>query len=382
MCTRVHLQRAPMGDFGRALLYHLVGVSPVDAEARLDASLRAVDPDLADWALERRVPVAGDAGRGKNSRRGAPGAWEFKARSVHELAGLATYTTSRAQRRLLGPLRSVHVSANCGGDAPDPAAVLQLRAVLRQLVAWHGDTLTALTLRQCGVVAAAVEGGILQALHVLERLDLSYNEALDSIDALPPRLKSLNVEGCCRLTRLRLGHDQVSRLEEVRAARCRLVALPPALLDAPTLRVLDVAGNDIVEVPDAFGARAGALSSLRLAGNVLAHVPPTIAFAAALTGLSLTGKPGDHAKLASLPVEVALLVNLRTLAVAWHALTELPNLSPLDRLQSLDASHNRLTLCLSSRLPTNLTTLSLSDNLLQEIDDGAPPQLLCPVRLS
>jgi internalin A len=136
-----------------------------------------------------------------------------------------------------------------------------------------------------------------------------------------------------------------------------LSELPSAALAVgAAARVLDAAGNQLTELPEAM-ASLTSLQRLRLSANRLsaAGVPSALfdAWRRTLTVLAL-----DDNRLERLPDAIGLLQALKQLTVARNALQQLPtSVGGLRCLQLLDVSGNRL-----SAMPAELGQCSaLSD---------------------
>lgn len=225
----------------------------------------------------------------------------------------------------------------------------------------------------------------LQNLDRLQTLDLSNN----NLSEFPQVILSMN------LLQLFLGQNSIKQIpaEIHKLTNLRLLylddaglsALPSSMSSMGSLIELHVAGNQLSSIPEGLTQ----LQLINVSGNKLKTFPEGLASTSSLKYLNVSdnhlGDNGiallfrmmnkgqlmqlhtlclDGNGLTQLPSAIALLTNLRRLSCARNNLTMLPPLKTLERLERLDASHNKLT-NVGNFLSGNLRELYLSHNNLR-----------------
>ena len=137
-----------------------------------------------------------------------------------------------------------------------------------------------------------------------------------------------------------------------------LEVVPPELERLSGLRVLDLSGNRLSEVPNFNNLQN--LTELDLEGNQLKEVP-NFNNLQNLTGLIL-----DNNQLEEVP-NFNNLQNLTGLILANNRLEEVPNFNNLQNLTGLFLANNRLKEVPNFNNLQNLTALDLANNQLREV---------------
>lgn len=296
--------------------------------------------------LTRELLTAGENGGSNGSALSALAhATHVKALSLH--CARQVVFESRVEAGMFGVfprLEELHI-LGCKVTQLPPHALARLPHLRRlTLRAHHEDWPTA---------ALSLHPDALSGLSRLETLDLAH----DALWALPAEL-------LCRLpalATLNLTHNRLHHLPDL--------GLGAAACGSP-LRQLDLAHNQVSEVPAAALAGAAELQTLSLRHNRLAHLADT-AFQglAALRRLDLS-----HNRLVAVPRSaLADLHQLQKLLVANNSLGSLPPaaFAGLTQLLTLDLSHNQLTLAPGTSKPftglIRLRVLDLSHNRLASL---------------
>ncbi|RLN86377.1 hypothetical protein BBJ28_00005018 [Nothophytophthora sp. Chile5] len=205
-------------------------------------------------------------------------------------------------------------------------------------------------------------------LRNLETLLLSHNQ----LQSLPVEMGTLNrlnlleLDENPRLVTLAGFFRSPSSIASFSASKCGLVAFEALdfLKDAP-VETLNLSQNAFTSFPLLLGhsAMQDTLLELQLAGNNLTQVPlAVLLYCTQLKRLNLSSNA-----LRSLPTEIAHLRRLEVLDLGFNALSELPDeLTQLPQLGELNCAHNQL-----QRLPlrlgklTKLTCLNVESNRLR-----------------
>lgn len=210
----------------------------------------------------------------------------------------------------------------------------------------------------------------LSALAKLEHLSLKSNnlsEVDDTVSSMPC-LRTLNL----RHNNLREDAicDQVFQLSDLTTldlSNNQLTAVPPGLENAKSLLVLNMAENDLEEIPSQVLVNCTDLLYLNLADNKLATFPPQIRRLVHLKTLILNNNSLTHFQFRQLPA----LVSLETLYMSntQRSPGNLPaTLEALVNLADVDLSHNglhKVPQCLYTL--RGLRRLNLSDNSIAEL---------------
>ena len=179
----------------------------------------------------------------------------------------------------------------------------------------------------------------LENLKKLRELDLQSNQITT--------LRANVLSGLVKLERLYLDGN---RIETVQGSM-RL---------GQQLKLLSMGGNRITSFPSAFFTKLNALSTLRLAGNLLSRVPNDLP--GSLRVLSL-----DRNHIRALRSrEMAQLRNLTSLSAAHNRLVSVDGALRLPHLTSLDVPGNHLKV-LPGRLGPRLERLDCKQNAIQEV---------------
>ncbi|RLN95717.1 hypothetical protein BBJ28_00005315 [Nothophytophthora sp. Chile5] len=212
--------------------------------------------------------------------------------------------------------------------------------------------------------------GSVGELHNLETLLLSHNQ----LQSLPVEMGTLNrlnwleLDENPRLVTLAGFFRSLSSIARFQASKCGLVAFEALdfLKDAP-VETLNLSQNAFTSFPLLLGhsAMQDTLLDLQLAGNNLTQVPlAVLLYCTQLTRLNLSSNA-----LRSLPTEIAHLRRLEALDLGFNALLELPDeLTQLPQLAELSCAHNQL-----QRLPlrlgklAKLTSLNVESNRLSRL---------------
>lgn len=126
-----------------------------------------------------------------------------------------------------------------------------------------------------------------------------------------------------------------------------------------SLRVVNLAGNDLKTLPPAF-CRLDRLESLFLGGNKICRIPVEVEGMRSLETLYMGGNRLEH-----VPATLGMLTHLRALSLCNNSLVSIPStLSNLKRLKSLSLHGNRLTTLPQEIVNLDLRELSLRDNPL------------------
>ncbi|KAL1524608.1 hypothetical protein AB1Y20_019497 [Prymnesium parvum] len=153
-------------------------------------------------------------------------------------------------------------------------------------------------------------------------------------------------------------------LATLEAHRNRLASLPAELfLMYPSLQVLGLSANQLVELPDAVGEMASLLA-LDVSQNQLLALPESLGRLTALCSLNISCN-----QLRSLPSQLSACVELYELDAHSNQIEALPlEVGSLPALSVLDVSHNRLTELPSALLldAPSLTDLRCRGNPLTE----------------
>jgi Leucine-rich repeat (LRR) protein len=193
-------------------------------------------------------------------------------------------------------------------------------------------------------------------------LDVSFN-ALTSLDAdvlaALTDLRVLNVSGN-KLTELPHAIGYLTALRELSLNGNQLKTLGPEIGNLRALRVLNASNNAITALPRHIG-RLGLLQELRLDGNSLESISLDLGELRSLQVLDLA-----NCNLRKLAEQLCLCTGLIELNLSNNSLAALPvSLGRLTRLAALTLSHNRLTdVPLSLGLCAGITRLDISHNPL------------------
>jgi Leucine-rich repeat (LRR) protein len=185
---------------------------------------------------------------------------------------------------------------------------------------------------------------------------------LCELDVSASRLRHLAVVNAPELERLDASmnplHDrglelsEVGRLARIRLALGRLERIPPAVLQVPALRELDLRGNRIAIVAPADFPRL--LVSLNLSCNALLAVPGDVACQASLRDLRL-----EMNRIASLPDTIGAFRRLETLDLSHNCIRALPpTIGRCNLLRVLKLGANQL-----SWLPSEVCQLAALETL-------------------
>jgi Leucine-rich repeat (LRR) protein len=160
----------------------------------------------------------------------------------------------------------------------------------------------------------------------------------------------------------------LSNLEELNFAENQLTKYQIRLLveHLPTLKSLDLSGNQLTAVPESFG-RLSQLTKLELSGNQLEALPESFGRLSQLTKLDLYGN-----KLEALPESFGQLSQLTELALYGNQLEALPeSFGQLSQLTKLVLGGNKLeALPESFGQLSQLTKLHLSGNKLEALPES------------
>ncbi|KJE95721.1 leucine-rich repeat-containing protein, variant [Capsaspora owczarzaki ATCC 30864] len=173
----------------------------------------------------------------------------------------------------------------------------------------------------------------------LEVLSLDHN----LLTSIPPH----SLGRLTRMVKLNLNNNQ-------------LTGLPADIGNLTRLKTLSLHDNCLSSLPTSFSALAN-VKRLSLAGNRFATIPVEVCRLASLVELNM-----DNNAITAIPPALGELgQELHTLSLAHNFLTQLPGLSKLAGLRSLDVSFNKLTK-LSPEIGrmTRLNILLLNDNQL------------------
>lgn len=159
-----------------------------------------------------------------------------------------------------------------------------------------------------------------------------------------------------------------SRLAHLNISLNNISSLPLSLFQLPRLRLLDISGMQLTELPEAIG-NLSALTELHATDNPILTLPPTFSGLTCLRAARFAATRMDQLRASDWQGVTKL--ELLDLSDARIEAFEEGDLSCLACLRNLDLSHNML-----QRLPhtisslTSLTRLDLSMNRLVHVSDG------------
>ena len=241
---------------------------------------------------------------------------------------------------------------------------------------------------------------VLFYLPALTTLKLHHNE-ITAVDPLVVQSTALDVLDIS-FNKLRVLPALPASLTAVFAQENELINVE-ALADLPMLERLNLASNEIQELPDSFFSRLAALQHIILSNNPGLVALPSLAGCVSLTNLTLEGcgvkamppslaacrnlevlRLRGNAGLAANSLAVATLVNLTKLSLCQIGLTLLPDgLSELSSLHTLDLRRNKLMADVIDNLGLpNLHRLYLSGNPLGVVPVGLELMPLTELGLS
>ena len=213
------------------------------------------------------------------------------------------------------PLEDLNLGGNCLLQLPcEISQMKQLRCLnvdhnrLKKLPS---------SFQQLRLTTLSLQNNLLETLPIclweiatLLRLNVSYNSITKLADLKRSALTHLNVSGN-DLRHLPASLRRATHLEELRAARCRLLSVPKELLELKELKLLNLERNNLGSLPP---LRCPSLETLNLDGNQLRKLPSL-----------------HH------------VTQLRQLYVSNNQLQQLPEEINLLPLEHLDISSNILT---------------------------------------
>lgn len=202
----------------------------------------------------------------------------------------------------------------------------------------------------------------------LQDLNLNGNE----LQTVPLALKDMRL-----LRTVDLGENQISSLSEqgfrgmtnlygLRLIGNRLENISKTVFkDLPSLQILNLAHNKIVHVEQGAFEMTGSIQAIRLDGNLLAGMNGLFAQMPSLLWLNISDNQLTEFDFSEIPA------GLLWLDLHKNELTELANRYSVDnqlRLQTLDASFNRLRKVTQSSVPNSIELLFFNDNLITTVE--------------
>ncbi|XP_031632751.1 toll-like receptor 6 [Contarinia nasturtii] len=135
--------------------------------------------------------------------------------------------------------------------------------------------------------------------------------------------------------------------------------------DLPSLQILNLARNKISFVEPGAFEMTSSIQAIRLDGNYLTEINGLFAHMPNLLWLNISDNKLEHFDYAQIPL------SLQWLDLHKNELTELTNVYGLDnqlKLQTLDASFNRIEKVTPSSIPNSIELLFFNDNLITTVE--------------
>ncbi|CAD7081483.1 unnamed protein product [Hermetia illucens] len=202
----------------------------------------------------------------------------------------------------------------------------------------------------------------------LQDLNLNGNQ----LKSVPLALRNMRL-----LRTVDLGENMISVLEETgfrglgNLYGLRLIGnyleniTANAFKDLPNLQILNLARNRIQLIEPGAFEMTSSIQAIRLDGNELTDVSGLFTNMPSLLWLNVSDNKLEHFDYAQIPF------GLQWLDLHKNEITELSNKLNFDsqlRLQTLDASFNRLTKVAASTIPNSIELLFLNDNLISSVE--------------
>ncbi|XP_046420530.1 toll-like receptor 6 [Neodiprion pinetum] len=199
----------------------------------------------------------------------------------------------------------------------------------------------------------------------LRDLNLSGN----NLDSIPAALKDMRM-----LRTIDLGENQIKRLVDPgfkgmsSLYGLRLIGneianvTKAAFAEMPALQILNLARNKIERVESGAFGESPALQAVRLDANFIRDMSGIFMNAPGLLWLNMSDNAIEHFDYTLLPRE------LQWLDMHKNKISDLGVAPPGLRIQTLDASFNRITKIPANSLPESIELLFLNDNLIHSVE--------------
>lgn len=135
--------------------------------------------------------------------------------------------------------------------------------------------------------------------------------------------------------------------------------------DLPSLQILNLARNKIAFVEPGAFEMTSSIQAIRLDGNYLTEINGLFAHMPNLLWLNISDNKLEHFDYSQIPL------SLQWLDLHKNELTELTNVYGLDtqiKLQTLDASFNRIEKVTPTSIPNSIELLFFNDNLITTVE--------------
>ena len=182
----------------------------------------------------------------------------------------------------------------------------------------------------------------LKDMGILKMLDLGENRI--------ENLERSNFDGMTGLYGLRLMNNYVSNISR------------DLFAELPALQILNLARNKIEHVDGEAFRGNPMLQAIRLDSNLLEDISTSFTNISSLLWLNVSDNMIERFDYSYLPL------HLQWMDLHRNAILDLGTAQPNSRLQTLDASFNRLTHIASHSVPESIELLFLNDNLIHTVD--------------
>lgn len=201
-------------------------------------------------------------------------------------------------------------------------------------------------------------------------IDLNLNG--NELRTVPLALKDMRL-----LRTVDLGENQIVSLEEpgfrgmTNLYGLRLIGnnleniTKNVFKDLPSLQILNLARNKIVNVEPGAFEMTSSIQAIRLDGNYLTEINGLFAHMPNLLWLNISDNKLEHFDYSQIPL------GLQWLDLHKNELSELTNIYGLDnqlKLQTLDASFNRIEKVTPNSIPNSIELLFFNDNLITLVE--------------